>query len=227
MDSECKDFIQKSSFNVLDILLGYESIGFDMDGTLYDEFIFIKQAYGEISSFFKENFTQIDSYNVFCFMVQMWVKFGSGYKFIFRDTIKEFITQDPSLILELEKKSLIIYRSACPKIYMPERNIFILDQLVKKGIKLFLITDGNLDLQIKKAESLNLGKWFAKDSIVMTAQYGAEHYKPSVKAYEVLLQNKILKRGEKTVFVGDRLQDKAFAERCSIDFVLIRNGVIS
>ena len=52
MDSKCQGFMMKSLFNKINWdKISY--VGFDMDGTLYDEYEFISEVYKEISKLLK------------------------------------------------------------------------------------------------------------------------------------------------------------------------------
>ena len=53
------------------------TVGFDMDGTLYDEYDFIKQVYSEINS------QLIQNNEILLFMNQKWIEKGSSYPHIF------------------------------------------------------------------------------------------------------------------------------------------------
>ena len=55
------------------------SVGFDMDGTLYDEFDFIKQVYSEI------NKQLILNDSILSFMTERWLEKGSSYPLIFSE----------------------------------------------------------------------------------------------------------------------------------------------
>ena len=51
-----KSFIDRYSFS------DYEYIGFDIDGTLYDEFSFVSQAYKPIASFLSKKYKIDEKY---------------------------------------------------------------------------------------------------------------------------------------------------------------------
>ena len=56
-----------------------KAVGFDMDGTLYDEYEFISQVYSEI------NIRLINDLEVLRFMEKRWLEKGSSYPFIFQE----------------------------------------------------------------------------------------------------------------------------------------------
>jgi len=77
-------------------------VGFDMDGTLYDEYDFIVQVYKEIATLLDH-----DSYNYMC---QRWLEKGSSFPFIFDETYD--LSSSKSLSKdEFISKALNIFRN--------------------------------------------------------------------------------------------------------------------
>ena len=59
------------------------AVGFDMDGTLYDEYNFITQVYSEI------NRQLIKDEAVLLFMCHRWIEKGSSYPHIFNEAFEK------------------------------------------------------------------------------------------------------------------------------------------
>jgi len=73
------------------------------------------------------------------------------------------------------------YRKHKPRITLPEVSRKILISLREKGFKLGLLTDGLVETQMNKVESLGLEKFF--DSIVYTDTFGREYWKPNTRPF--------------------------------------------
>lgn len=188
-------------------------VGFDMDGTLYDEFDFIVQAYSKISKLFDDNLLSLD------FMLDRWLKKGSSYSKIFDEVFDRF-----ELILQTEKdefieKSLSIFRNFNPKLTLCRRTKEIL-KYYQKNYKIFLVTDGNYLLQEKKFISLGLDKYFNNENIVFTEKYRSDYAKPNTKALELLSIDT-----KKSVFFGDRDRDMDFALNSGMQFQKVYNMI--
>jgi len=189
-------------------------IGFDLDGTLYDEIEFIKQVYKSIS----EN---LFTYNeeIYFFMLKRWVEKGSSYPYIFKETFEKY--KKYSLFSENEfiSKALYIYRNFYPDLVLNYRTEIILNYC-RKNYKIFLISDGNYNLQKNKFKALNLDKYF--DSVYFTGKYGSEFYKPNTKILEKIDFDF---NPKETVFFGDRVQDKEFAMKSGMNFIQVYNMI--
>lgn len=195
-------------------------IGFDMDGTLYDEFDFVSQAYHNVAKRLSEQIC-VDERIAYRDLCNEWLKYGSSAN-IFQKTAdiysKEFTG---SFIKELVKE----YRNAGFTLTLPHRTEFILDYLNSEGYRLFLITDGNSELQRRKIKSLGLSKWFDNDNIAISGDYGSQFQKPSP-----LLSRKIKileKNQEGVLYVGDRDVDLNFSISCRFDFIKVSNMLIN
>lgn len=197
----------------LDLCEQYDGVGFDLDGTLYDEFSFISEFYRSLELIFPGDLkTGAEDYGC-----QTWLKFGSGYQFIFQEiyhnyyigkmTESEFIT-----------KCLLNYRIFKPNINLSEQSINILESL-KKNKELFLVSDGNSDLQLSKVAALKLNKYICEDNIFLTGKLGKAFYKPSIK----IIENSKIMKLSKVIFFGDRVVDETFASRCRFDFQYVKN----
>ena len=188
-------------------------IGFDIDGTLYDEFDFILEIYKKISIFFAENSS--NEKEILDYMLQRWLEKGSSYPHIFDETADIYCKhEDKKLLVE---KALMCYRNASPKIKIQNRIETILEFL-KNKYNLFILSDGQYKLQNKKIKSLGLLRYFKKEDIVISGPY---HQKPSKELYDKI---KILRhyKPNEVVYIGDREIDREFASNVNINFLHIK-----
>lgn len=194
-----------------------KAIGFDMDGTLYDEFEFIAQVYEPISELICKE-SNCKHQEIKDFMLWRWLEKGSSYPFIFSETIDRFCADKESKD-ELIKKSLAIFRNFEPEISLSVRMETILNYCMQ--YELFLVSDGSSVLQHNKFRSLRLHRFFDKENIFISGDYGKESEKPSLVSLEYLqFYSKGINKNE-IVFFGDREQDRLFAEGAGFHFVKI------
>ena len=191
-----------------------KAVGFDMDGTLYDEFEFISQVYSEI------NIQLINDVEVLRFMKKRWLEKGSSYPFIFQEaySIASSIKMDEDAFVNFAIK---IFRDFNPNLYLPQRSKMLL-RLLKDKFPLFLITDGSSSLQRKKFLSLGLSDYFENYNVVFTGDFNDEFHKPNIGSL-----TKISIKNENLVYFGDRDKDEKFALCSGMQFqkvyVMIEN----
>lgn len=167
-----------------------KSIIFDLDDTLYNEIDYLNSAYKEIATAIAKNcsgiFTVENIYNhLLLFYAQK------------KDAFQEIIIKyNPK---NLVKEDLLrIYRNHYPSINLAAENENLLKQLISKGYKLGLITDGRSIQQRNKIKALNIEKYF--DYILISEEFGKE--KPNQANFNYFVQ--LL--GESTFYyVGDNV----------------------
>jgi putative hydrolase of the HAD superfamily len=192
-----------------------KAIGFDMDGTLYDEFDFIYQVYKPISKLFSNSIE--DSDLVFKKMLAKWLKKGSSYPFIFSEIATE--NGFESIIVEQKtKEALTIFRNFNPVLTLSPRIKFILEEF-KKNNELFLVSDGGSILQWNKLKALNLENYFSRENIFISGDYGKHAQKPGLLSLEHLTVLKKEYRPNEIVFIGDRIVDENFAKNAGFYYI--------
>jgi len=192
-----------------------KAVGFDMDGTLYDEFDFIYQVYQPISKLFS-NPTQ-NSDLVFKKMLVKWLEKGSSYPYIFSEIATE--NGFESIIVEQKtKEALTIFRNFNPVLTLSPRIKFILEEF-KKNNELFLVSDGGSILQWNKLKALNLEYYFSRQNIFISGDYGNLVQKPALLALEHLSVLKKEYRPYEIVFIGDRIVDANFAKNAGFYYI--------
>ena len=182
-------------------------VGFDLDGTLYDEYDFIHQAYNRIDKQLLKDPHSLD------FMLHIWLSKGSSYTRLFNDTYINFEYKYHTSEQEFVNKALLILRNTSPKLTLNIRCQYLLNFLSKK-YTLFLISDGYYIVQNKKFIALNLSRFFKKNNVFFTNQYGYNFTKPSTDILS-LLENINISR---SVFFGDREVDEYFAKNAGMKF---------
>ena len=153
-------------------------VGFDMDGTLYDEADFIAQVYLPIAKILAAA-TRNEPEKLYCWMLKRWLEKGSSYPKIFSEAIggSGFRGKDVDVLVG---QCLQIFRYYEPRLSLSARTRTILDVLHTR-YPLFMITDGSVELQKRKFASLGLSKWFKATDVAISGSYGTDFCKPSIK----------------------------------------------
>ena len=190
-----------------------------MDGTLYDEVDFISQVYLPISCKIAIVATRSPE-EIYSWMLSQWIEKGSSYNRIFEDVLSG-INIDDNMKNMLISDCLACFRSFEPDIALSEWVESVLNEM-RKNFGLFLVSDGSGQLQTKKFESLDLGRWIDHINLGITGKFGADFYKPSIKIIDEIdiLRRKSYKG--RVVYFGDRNVDAVFSSQAGFDFVCVK-----
>jgi FMN phosphatase YigB (HAD superfamily) len=193
-------------------------IGFDLDGTLYDEFEFISQAYDDVlvSWGIRSADELLMARN---FMRSRWIEKGSSYPRIFGETI-ELLKLDHLPENELINLALKAYRDCIPDLSISPRVKYLLSTLSEKFF-LFMVTDGQSNLQRNKIKALGLDIFFEGNQIYISGDFGSEFHKPSSLILNKFNFNLQLINCEQIIYIGDRFKDKEFAKKGNMQFCFI------
>ncbi len=193
-----------------------EILGFDMDGTLYDEFDFIKQVYFEIAKMFAKEKDCIEVDVVFESMINIWLEKGSSYPYIFSEVLTDlgFDENHKSQIID---DALKIFRNFKPTLTLSARMRFVLTNL-KMTKQLFLISDGSSTLQWNKIVALGLLDYFKKENIFISGDYPSGFGKPSLHSLNFIniFQGNV--DSKNVIYIGDRKVDQDFALSAGFHF---------
>lgn len=186
----------------------YSLYGFDLDGTLYDEFEFINQSYYGIARFISEISTA-DIAEINARISHLWLVYGSSKKDLFQKFFLEYNIEPKS---EYIKRCIEIYRTEEFSLSLPRRSMMMLTKLKEMGAPMFLLTDGDSYLQRRKINALGLEEYFLPDNIFISGDYGREYQKPNTLINNFI--NKRFRNMTKVIYFGDRDVDEQYA-RCS------------
>jgi len=167
-------------------------IVFDLDDTLYDEIEYVKSGFMAVA----EHFYPQEPNAMFAVMLEILERDGRGG--VFDETLTRFGVCSQKNV----KKALAIYRSHSPKIALNADVQEMLDYYKTKGIALYIVTDGNKNVQAKKLEALRLEKWIKKAFI--THRYGKIHAKPSPYCFLKIAAFEGIK-SEEIVYIADNV----------------------
>lgn len=168
-------------------------VGFDLDGTLFDDFQTIKQSFKDVSKYL----TFEDPLIVYNKLLEYYFK---DDRFVFNRLLDEYRVYDLKIINECKK----VYRNInVVKLELFEWVIPLLEFLKEMNCKIGIITNGNKKYQLKKILALNLFKYFDEPNIFINSS--KKNYKPKTISYRKLYDsNDCLK-----YYIGNN---------CNIDF---------
>lgn len=167
-----------------------KSIIFDLDNTLYPEESYVKSGFKAVSKYLSEKYL-LDNDDLFIKIMDIFNNYGRGD--VFNRLIEDFNLNEEVLNL------VYIYRYHYPKISLYPESINVLKEL-KNNFKLGLITDGQVFVQKRKVEALNIERYF--DVIIYTDILGDEFWKPSQKPFKLAL-NILDTKPMESFYIGD------------------------
>ena len=187
-----------------------------MDGTLYDEFEFISQAYTSVAPVISKEIKCSFSL-VYYTLCEKWLEYGSSGN-IFQITSEELV--QTNLSSDIIKKCVDAFRRADFCLTLPKRAEFILENICSQEKRMFLITDGNSSLQRRKIEKLKLERWFPQNSIIISGDYGGGCQKPSPFMFDKI--KNMYEQDSRIIYIGDRIIDKNFSENIGVSFMCVK-----
>jgi putative hydrolase of the HAD superfamily len=194
-----------------------KAVIFDLDDTLTPELEFVRSGFREVSKELAVT-SKLDTQVIYESLISA---FSEDSKNVFDRVSK-------SLGLDLVENDILhlveLYRNHYPKISFYDDVIPTLMELMNKGIKLGMITDGFKVSQRNKLKALDAEKYF--DQVIVTDELGKDFSKPNPKSFEIMKQNLGVDYGE-IIYVGDNPQKDFYIAKyhpihtCRIN----RNGV--
>ncbi len=189
----------------------YETIIFDLDGTLYNSEQFYTGAFEEMAQWLVKKGLQKASDN--------WINCAMGLKHAKGNDYKKLI-DDASQLLNIDlkvKKSLLkIYKEHdCRYLVLHHNEANLLEYLQSCSKKMFIITNGQKQIQERTIKRLGLDQYMEENIILDPLK--EIRLKPDKEAFHYL--SKKYNPG-KTIMVGDRFDiDGMFAQNSGIDFL--------
>ena len=197
-----------------------KAIGFDLDGTLYDEFDFIDQVYDAIATKISKSIN-INRNCLHESLLNLWLEKGTSYPYIFDDTLSlHSVSSDKKT--KVISECLNIFRNYKPVLHLPGRVCKLLEYLSKHYI-LFIVTDGGSKLQFNKYTSLGLDRWIHPANISISGRFPNTISKPDIRMNHTLsvFQATSIQPHE-VLFYGDREVDQSFAFNSGFHFQKVK-----
>jgi len=191
-----------------------KAIGFDLDNTLYDQRQYEYFAFWSVAE-------EVSKY--YCVKK---ARYFSLLKHLFNKNIHE-CTFDKAIQLcigkiprdwesFLKEKLLPVYRSAKPKLVPFDWAKKFIKEAKNRGIKLAIITNGNVEIQKYKIDALGLRKFF--DKIYISDELSPQARKPDTTLFKNFLRDFNLK-GKDVIYIGDNIQTDNSCQKLGIEFI--------
>ena len=169
-------------------------IVFDLDDTLYDEIEFVNNGFNSVSKYLEKK-SNLKKNKALKFLKKNFTNNRSQK--LFNQLSEKF---DLNLSTYQIKKLINLYRYNSGILNMKKERIFILNKILKKYKKLYLVTDGNPRVQQLKIKKLKIKKYFKK--IYYTSLFGVKAHKPSLKTFSYIIKKEKI-NFSKLVYIGD------------------------
>lgn len=192
-----------------------EIIAFDMDGTLYDEFDFISQAYRAVAQEIEKTVGMCGE-KIYQALCETWLEVGSSGN-VFQVVCEKLAL--PFLTPETLERCIFRYRNCSFSLSVSIRVKTMLEMF--EDYKLFIITDGDSILQRRKYDALALHRWIDEKNVIVSGDYGKEYQKPAPYMGQVLIAK--VGTGDGILYFGDRRIDKEFAANSGFTFRQVKS----
>jgi len=191
-----------------------KAIGFDLDNTLYDQRQYEYFAFWTVA----EEVSKYYCVNEDCYFLLLKQLFNKNiHEYIFDKAIQLCIGKIPKNWESFVKKRLLpVYRSAKPKLklfYWVEKFI---KEAKKRGMKLAIITNGNVEIQKYKIDALGLKK--ICDKIYISDEFIPQARKPDTTLFKYFLRDFDLK-GKDVIYIGDNIKTDISCQKLGIKFI--------
>jgi len=171
------------------------AVGFDLDDTLYDHAQYVGGAYRDIAAVVEQRIG-IAAAEFFARIFPDWQLRTSRCDRIFADALTHY----GMYAVELERELVRVYRAHQPALTPFPGVGDGLRSLRAAGLRIGLLSDGQVDVQRRKLRALKLEDCF--DVLVYTGALGREYYKPHPDGFAQLARELAAEPTE-IAYVGD------------------------
>lgn len=192
----------------LKIILEYDYLLIDLDNTIIPEIAFLKDAYMNIGLSIEKTYN-ISSSEIYSYLVKEFHKAGRSKLF---DKLLRKFSLEPSylnFLLDIMRSTVIENKIQI----FPEARV-ILESALNENKKIFVVTNGNVQQQINKVQSI---AWEGLDERLIFVYANLFEPKPSISLWSFIMSN-LDSHSRKGIMIGDSHVDKQFALNCGIDF---------
>lgn len=194
---------------IKDFLYTFNSYLFDLDNTIYNENVYLFEAYDliakEICNLTLKN-PEVVAEEIKCIFRK------EGRKDLFNKIIEKYELSEnliPNFLAILRTCQLSGKIEILPDIKL------LLDELIANDKRIIIVTNGNPEQQQNKINQID---WCGLDKKIVFVLADTIEKKPSVRLYNVLRETYDLQK-HSTIFIGDSEVDKEFANNAQIRFL--------
>lgn len=189
---------------------------FDLDDTLYNEISFVHSGFKAVATYLSNHLSISADALLEDFKKAVDTQ-GRGK--VFDSVLQNYGFTQKALI----SKCIRIYRTHEPTISLLAEAKTILDDLNRRNIPIYIVTDGNKITQANKIKALNLEKYVNK--VFITHRYGTHNAKPSPYCFQKIADLE-QKPSDKIVYIGDNVRkDFIGIKPLGFSTIRIRNGM--
>lgn len=188
-------------------LFEFDAVLFDLDNTIYDEKQYLYKAYEGISVFCAAKFN-LQKKDVYLFLINHFEKIGRSS--LFNSLCEEFKLPEHIIIQLLEILRTVHFNE---KIQTFPYFLPLARSLFSSGVKLGIITNGNVIKQKNKVQSIDFKGLIEKFQIIYANDFSP---KPSPISYGKM---KELINFKSCAYIGDSDVDEKFAKTAGIPFL--------
>ena len=191
-----------------------KAIGFDLDNTLYDQRQYEYFAFWAVA----EEVSKYYCVNKNRYFLLLKHSFNKNiHEYTFDKAIQLYIGKIPrDWESFLKNKLLPVYRSAKPKLKLFNWVDRFIKKAKNKGIKLTIITNGNVEIQKYKIDALGLNEFC--DKIYISDEFIPPARKPDTTLFKHFLKDFCL-RGEDVIYIGDNIKTDSSCQKLGIKFI--------
>lgn len=187
----------------------YDTFLIDLDDTLYDEKLYLFEAYSQISLFLSQSqniqFELINEYLRETFL-------NEGRTNLFDKLIHTFKMGHTLMDELLDVMRTINLKN---KIQLFPEAYVLLAQLNERNKKTIIVTNGNITQQENKLKNIDWRGLRNSFDVIYAKDFGS---KPNCSVFEFAC-TKFNLTNQKILMIGDSEIDSEFAKNCSIDFI--------
>jgi putative hydrolase of the HAD superfamily len=171
---------------------GRSAVIFDLDDTLYREHDYVRSGFAAVARRLASEPGAPDAAELYAELEAEWLANGRGRVFDVVVASRELSTPVGDLVET--------YREHEPRLELYPDAERALRRLADEGTAVGVLTDGKASVQRRKLRALGLDRRI--DCIVVSDDYGADAWKPSVVPFQKALELLEVRAG-KAVYVGD------------------------
>ena len=165
---------------------------FDLDDTLYEEESFVISGFQSVSRYLS-TLKSLDQAIEFKKMYKIFKEKGRG------NTFNYYLKSNGIFSVKLLKRIVAVYRTHIPSITMLDEDRKTIETLSNE-YAMYLVTDGNKNVQSNKIKALDIEKYFKK--IFITHRYGLHASKPSIYCFQKIIELEKVSWND-IIYIGD------------------------
>ncbi len=193
-------------------------VGFDLDNTLYDQKQYEYNLFDSIADQIGRDF-KLDKEIIFKKLCEQYEK-GTKHRF-FDEIIKKLSLCEEKAEEYIKFVVLPIYRGKVENLKPWSDRINFAEKIKELSLKISLITNGRVEAQQNKLETLGITHLF--DLILISDSYYPPRRKPDLFMFEQCLDFFDIK-GSEMIYIGDNDTEDGACEELGIKFFNINKG---